>query len=395
MIELTPAEALAKAEIARDAAERANRAKTRFLAAASHDLRQPLQALRLLNAALQEHLQADDVAKNILQDSERALEVMGRLLGSLLDISKIESGGLTPERRHFTVAGLFNDLRGEFQLLAKEKNLRFTVLPSRAVIFSDRLMIEAILRNLLANALRYTRRGKILLSCRRKGDFAHIEVWDTGVGIPEDKFNFIFDEFYRLSNPDGDISQGLGLGLSIVRGYARLLGHPVRVRSRMNEGSVFSLEIPLGDPTLTHEIRQDRVNAGASWDLHGMKALLIEDDQAALEAMQRLLGLWGMQVIGVASGAEARDMLSQHRFIPDIVITDYRLPGGETGVDAIDRIAPMIPFRTPVIFVTGDSVTEVRAALRGRFTHLLQKPLPPAKLRALLRNLRRDHVAGG
>lgn len=390
MAELTPAEALAKAEIARDAAERADRAKTRFLAAASHDLRQPLQALRLLNAALQEHLQADDVAMNILRDSERALEVMGQLLGSLLDISKIESGGLTPDRRHFTVAGLFNDLRGEFQLLAKEKKLRFTVLQSRAVIFSDRLMVEAILRNLLANALRYTRRGKILLSCRRKGDFAHIEVWDTGIGIPEDKFNFIFDEFYRLSGPDGDISQGLGLGLSIVRGYARLLGHPVRVRSRLNEGSVFSLEIPLGDPTLTQETRQDRVSAQAGWDLRGMKALLIEDDQAALQAMKKLLGLWGMEVMGAASGGAARSILTQFRFSPDIVITDYRLAGGETGVDAVDHIAPLIPAGTPVIFVTGDSMTEVRAALRGRFPHLLQKPLPPAKLRALIRNLKRD-----
>ena len=387
MPELTPARELADAVAALAQAERANKAKSRFLAAVSHDLRQPLQALRLLNAALQEYLLTDDMALNILHDSERALEVMDRLLGSLLDISKIDSGVIVPDLRDLRISDIFNDLRGDFLRLANEKNLDFIIVPSSAVVRTDRILLDAILRNLLANAVRYSGQGKILLGCRRAGEALRIEVWDTGAGIPDDELTNIFDEFYQIGSPDRDRSQGLGLGLAIVRAYARLMRHPLKVQSRLGKGSVFSIEVPLGNSAVAEETRRGDASAGTGWKLKDCRVLLIEDDIQALEAMQKLLGVWGMQVISARSGDEAAANLAQYNFVPDVVITDYRLRDGETGISAIDLIAPMLGENIPVIFVTGDAIAEVRAALGARFTHLLQKPVAPGKLRVLIRNL--------
>ena len=383
----TPAQELADAVAALAQAERANAAKSRFLAAASHDLRQPLQALRLLNAALQEYLTADDMALNILRDSERALEVMDRLLGSLLDISKIDSGVIVPDLRDFRMNDIFDDLRGDFLRLANEKNIEFIVIPSGAVVRTDRTMLDAILRNLLANAVRYTRQGKILLGCRRVGKALRVEVWDTGAGIPEDQLNNIFDEFYQIGSPDRDRNQGLGLGLAIVRAYARLMRHPIKVQSWLGAGSVFSIEVPLGNAAAAEESRRGDASASMGWKPQKCRVLLIEDDEQALDAMQKLLGVWGMQVIGARSGSEAAANLELNDFSPQIVITDYRLRDGETGVAAIDRITPIIGENIPVIFVTGDAPSEVRVALGTRFVHLLQKPVAPGKLRVLIRNL--------
>lgn len=383
--ELTPAQELADALVARAQAERENKAKSRFLAAASHDLRQPLQALRLLNAALQEYLLSDDMAMNILHDSERALEVMDRLLGSLLDISKIDSGVIVPDLRDIRIADIFNDLRGDFLRLAREKNLEFIIVPSSAVVRTDRILLDAILRNLLANAVRYSGQGKILLGCRRAGEALRIEVWDTGAGMRENELDNIFDEFYQIGSPDRDSSQGLGL--SIVRAYARLLRHTVKVRSWLGRGSVFSIEAPQGNCLVAEETRHDKAGDSPGWKMTDCRILLIEDDAPALNAMQKLLGAWGMQVLCVRSGIEAAKSLTRNNFTPDIVITDYRLRDGETGIAAIDRIAPMLGENIPVIFVTGDTLAQVRAALGTRFMHLLQKPVAPGKLRVLIRNL--------
>lgn len=387
MSELTPSEELADAVAARAQAEQANKAKSRFLAAASHDLRQPLQALRLLNAALQEYLLSDDVAMNILHDSERALEVMDRLLGSLLDISKVDSGVITPELQDLRITDIFNDLRGDFMRLTKEKNIDFIIVPSGAVVRTDRILLDAILRNFLANAVRYSERGKILLGCRKVGEALAIEVWDTGAGIRADELGNIFDEFYQIGSPDRDNSQGLGLGLAIVRAYARLLRHTVKVRSWPGKGSVFSIEVPLGNRAVAEEIRREDAGLSPGWKMKDCRALLIEDDAHALGALQKLLSVWGMHVLCARSGAEAAQSLTQNKFTPDIVITDYRLRNGETGITAIDQIASLLDKTVPVIFLTGDTLAQVRAALGSRYTHLLQKPVAPGKLRVLIRNL--------
>lgn len=396
MTDSNSAQELAGAIAALAQAERANAAKSRFLAAASHDLRQPLQALRLLNAALQEYLLSDDMAMNILQDSERALEVMDRLLSSLLDISKIDSGVIAPDLRAYAINDIFDDLRGDFLRLAQEKNLAFTIVPSRHFVLTDRIMIDAILRNLLSNAVRYTKQGRILLGCRRSGPNMRFEVWDTGIGIPEAQIANIFDEFYQIGAPDRDNRQGLGLGLSIVRGYAQLLSTPVRVRSWMGAGSVFSFEAALAD-AVTADAASQPANPGTStrWDLRGCRILLIEDDMQALEALQTLLGVWGAQVQGAASGAEAVALLAHGNFAPEIIITDFRLRDDETGLDAIDRLRPHVSGSIPVIFITGDSLAEVRRALGTRYTHLLQKPVAPGKLRVLIRNLRNASSEAG
>ena len=252
---------------------------------------------------------------------------------------------------------------------------------------TDRILLDAILRNLLANAVRYSEQGKILLGCHRAGEALRIEVWDTGAGICDDELNNIFDEFYQIGSPDRDSSQGLGLGLAIVRAYARLMRHSVKVQSWLGKGSVFSIEVPLGNRAMAEEARRDNSNTSPGWKIKDCRVLLIEDDAPALEAMQKLLGVWGMQVICARSGFEAAQSLIQNNFTPDIVITDYRLRDGETGIAAIDRIAPMLGENIPVIFVTGDALAQVRTALGARFTYLLQKPVAPGKLRVLIRNL--------
>lgn len=389
----TAEQQLADAVAALAQAERANSAKSRFLAAASHDLRQPLQALRLLNTALQEYLLTDDMALNILRDSERALEVMDRLLGSLLDISKIDSGVIVPDLRDFSVNDIFAGLQSDFARLASEKKLELNVVPSTRIVRTDRVMMDAILRNLLSNAVRYTARGKILLGCRAASCAVRIEVWDTGVGIPPDQIGNIFDAFYQIGTPDRDNRQGLGLGLSIVQGYARLLRAPLHVRSQPGTGSVFSIEVPAGTSVGAEAMRRDEADHGAAWNLHGCRILLIDDEEQALDALQTLLTVWGTHVLGARSAAEAAARMDQHKFAPEIVITDFRLQNGENGIMAIDHIRPIIGGDIPVIFVTGDSLLEVRAALGARYSHLLQKPVAPAKLRALIRNLRRAQTS--
>ncbi len=395
MSQATSSQELAEAVAARTEAERANKAKSRFLAAASHDLRQPLQALRLLNAALQEYLLTDDMAMNILHDSERALEVMDRLLGSLLDISKVDSGIINPDMRDFRLSDIFDDLQRDFLRITQEKNLDFSVVPSSAVVRTDRILLDSILRNFLGNAVRYTKRGKLLLGCRKIGEVIRIEVWDTGMGIPDAELNNIFDEFYQIGTPDRDSSQGLGLGLAIVRAYARLMRCQIRVQSRLGKGSVFSIEVPLGNIITAGETRRDDANASIGWKQKTGRVLLVEDDEPILQAMQKLLEIWGMQALCVRSGDEAEQKLKQNKFAPDIVISDYRLANGETGIAVLDRIAPLLAENIPVIFITGDVVSEVRAALGTRFAHLLQKPVAPGKLRVLIRNLLAPGQADG
>lgn len=394
MSDTTPARELADAFAALEQAERANRAKSRFLAAASHDLRQPLQALKLLNAALREYLLTDDIALNILNDSERALEVMDRMLNSLLEISKIDSGAIIPELADFRIGDMFKDLRGDFLLLTKQKNLGFRIVSSSAVVRTDRALLDSILRNLLGNAVRYTSHGRILLGCRKQGESLRIEVRDTGAGIAPGELDRIFDEFYQIGAPDRDSSQGLGLGLSIVRAYANLLGHPLKVQSWPGRGSVFSILIPSGDLAAAEIGRRDDAGAGTGWKQQGHRILLIEDDALSLKAMQAQLTAWGMQVIGARSGDEAVEMLQKNGFTPELIITDYRLQKGETGVTALARLRPLLGDMIPVIFVTGDGLGKVRSEISPQYTHLLQKPVAPGKLRVLIRNLLSGYTSG-
>lgn len=379
----------------RDALERAERAtvaKSRFLAAASHDLRQPLQAIRLLNAALNEYLAGDDIALNILRDSERTVAVMDNLLSSLLDLSRLESGAVVPDLQNFYIADLLNRLRTEFSRSAARKNLTLKFIDCRQVVLSDPMMLESILRNLLTNALRYTDSGKILVGCRRRGGFLQISVRDTGIGIPEAQQMQIFDPFFQIGNPDRDTRQGLGLGLSIVAGMARLLDCPIRLQSAPGKGSVFSFDVPLGDPLQARNNMQDIHSPNVSWNLAGTRALLIEDDKPALDALEKLLSMWKMEVLCGTSGADVEQKLRAQQFKPDLIISDYRLEAGETGIDALLRIEGLVD-DVPVIFMTGDEFTQVQNALGNSYPHLLHKPVAPAKLRALIRNLMRKHIA--
>lgn len=362
----------------KEALAEANRGKTRFLAAASHDLRQPMQAVVLLVESLQERVHEPGV-RRIVESIRTSVVAMSALLNELLDISRFDAGTVKPQRSAFPVAQVLDRVRSSFAYAAKQKNLTLRVRPSSAVIETDSILLYRILGNLLNNALRYTRKGGVVVGCRKRKDGLLIEVWDTGIGIPEDKFDDIFREFHQLANPQRDREQGLGLGLAIVERTGRLLGHPVQVRSRVGRGSVFSMVVPYGDPS---QVRMsERTRAADSLD--GLAVLVVEDENEIRGAMTVLLEGWGCRVAAAPSGAEVDAVLMKASFEPHAILADYRLPGEETGIGVIGRLRMRFPDAAGIV-ITGDIAPEVLSAAEAARLHLLHKPLRPARLRSLL-----------
>ncbi len=375
--ERTTAFALAKVE-----AERANLSKTRFLASASHDLLQPLHAARLFVSALGELRQDPMVGK--IDASLRSVET---LLGALLDVSKLDGGAVTAEPRAFSVDAVMATLAEEFSAIARERGLALKMVRSRAGVRSDPALLRRILQNFLSNALRYTTEGRVLVGCRRQGETLRIEVWDTGPGIPEAHLEDIFVEFQRLAPRTGETEQGLGLGLAIVDRIARMLGHPVAVRSMVGRGSCFSVTVPRlpmstaalqaasarSDP----EPRRRRLGFG------GALIVCIDNDAVILEGMAALLSGWDCRVLGAASAPDALARLDGER--PAMVIVDYRLDGDVTGEDALAALRARLGADLPAIFITADHSEATRRRIAGQ--PVLYKPVNPGALRALLTRL--------
>jgi signal transduction histidine kinase/CheY-like chemotaxis protein len=362
---------------AKNQAEEADRAKTRFLAAASHDLRQPLQALNLFVNVLSNRDHDADTHEIIehIRESTRALE---NLLNSLLDISKLDAGLVLPELEEVPVQDLFTRLRSQFAPLAEAKDLGLKIVPLHLTLHTDPALIESILRNLLSNAVRYTESGEIVLSCRRDGNLALLNVHDTGPGIPDDQREAIFQEFLRLDREGSDESEGIGLGLAIVERLARLLGHRVRVVSKVGKGTSFIVEVPIAGELTEVQI------AGAK-DLTAkvaeVRVLVVDDEPNVLLAMKNQLDNWGYTVQVARSIGQALEAIASDDATPNLILADYRLGIGITGGDAIHAIRDYLGVKVPGILITGDTAPERLREAQSSGFRLLHKPVPPHELR--------------
>jgi signal transduction histidine kinase/CheY-like chemotaxis protein len=373
----------ATAELARQkqAAEAANQAKTRFLAAASHDLRQPMHAISLYAAVLKPKLDGREAATT-LDKLDASVSAMEGLLNAILDISRLDAGAVSPRLQRLEVRALLWRLREDFRLQAEAQGLQLRLRAAPSWVMSDPILLDRILRNLISNALRYTPRGGVLLGARRRGNAVRLQVWDTGIGIAGKDQARVFQEFFQIANPERDRSKGLGLGLAIVDRMARLLGHALSLRSVPGRGTVFSLDIPLapgmvGDAALEEPPLEDVTR------MQG-RVLVVDDDLAVRDALTSLLRLWGLTVMEAANSTAALTTLDR---APDLLITDYRLAdqNGLTLARSLRARWPDTEF--PVIIITGDTSPESVRDLQAGGCPVLHKPVRPARLRALVGHL--------
>lgn len=384
-------EATADLAAKKDMAERANQARSRFFAAASHDLRQPLHALSLFVAALKGRTHQPET-QTLIDNIEASTAAMELLFNALLDISRLDAGAIEPHRVHFPLQKMLHDLGHQFGAVAAEKHLQLRLRPCGVTLYSDPLLIERILVNLIANAIRYTDDGGVLVACRRRGRTVRISVIDTGRGIPPDQQESVFHEFVQLHNAARNRSKGLGLGLAIVSRLGRLLGHRVELRSRPDHGSIFSVDVPLGDPQL---IRAP-APAGAPGQIPAdALVLLVDDESAILRGMAELFDNWNIDLVTAHSADEAVHWLDSLARVPDLIVSDYRLPGDTDGIEVIARLRQKYGHAIPAIVVTGDTAPDTIQRIGQAGLPLLHKPLRPAKLRALLTHLIRQAHAPG
>lgn len=369
-----------QAERAQQKAEEADRAKTLFLASASHDLRQPLHAAGLFLGSLERSgLNARQAL--LLEHAQASNAAASDMLNTLLDFSKVETGMVQPQPRSFALQALFHKLERELAPWAADKGLNLRMRDTTLVPFADPGLVELIVRNLLLNAIRYTEHGGVLLAARRRAGQAVIEVWGTGMGIPPESHELIFRAFQQLGNPQRDRHNGLGLGLAIVRGLAQAMGGKVSLRSRPGRGTVFRVALPMG---LKRPQEVDAVPEAAA-DLRGLRVLLIEDDEGVRQAMHDLMGIWGVHCEVVGSIEAALQCLSQAT--PDVVLADYRLRQGQTGVEAVAAVRAQLGWSVPAVLVTGDTAAERRHDAQSHGLALLHKPVPAGLLQSLLRDL--------
>ena len=365
-------------------AEDANASKTRFLAAASHDLLQPLNAARLFTSALMQDEKTTS-AQRTIGHIDNSLQAAEELLSTLLDISKLDAGALTPRRSHFALADIFRPLRAEFDVMAADRGLDLVVVPTAQWVDSDAQMLRRIIQNFLSNALRYTQEGRVLLGCRRMGDRLRIEVWDTGPGIPEAKQTEIFQEFRRLDQASRhrESEKGLGLGLSIAERMSRVLDHPLKVRSWEGYGTVFSVSVPtVAAQVIADQPAEPKRSAGNK--LAGTRIVCIDNESLILEGMAAMLGGWGCEVFTATSIGGAKSILRNMEGDPDAILADYHLDNEVTGLMALEALAERLQGDVPSIVITADRSEEVAEQIKRAGHHLLLKPVRPAALRALL-----------
>ncbi len=367
--------------IAKSKADEANLDKTRFLAAASHDILQPLNAARLYATSLCERPLVEPESR-LARNVDASLSAVEEIFSALIEISRMDAGRLEPETTEFALSEIFDQLKVEFEPMAREKGLRLKTFPTRAWVKSDRRLLRRVLQNLVSNAIKYTRSGGVLLGVRHFGKTLEVQVLDTGPGIPEDKQTVIFKEFQRLEGPGSNV-RGLGLGLSIVERIGRILDHPIRLVSVPRRGSTFSVRIPAAQPRALPVATQSPPTLGS---LNGIAVLCIDNEAAVLSGMEALLTGWGCTVRTASSAHLALDLLAAGTFEPDIVLADYHLDSG-TGVDAALRIRKALERTLPAVIITADHSLEVQREVRSHDLPLLRKPLKAAALRAILTQL--------
>ncbi len=371
---------------ASDEAERANLSKTKFLAAVSHDLLQPLNAARLFTSALAEQEMIDQT-RSLVHSVSNSLEDVESLLSTLVDISKLDAGVVVPDVITFNISDLLRNIANEYRQIAQSEGLELHFVPSHAVISSDSQLLARILRNFLSNAIRYTDSGRILLGARRKKESLVLQVWDTGEGIPATKKQEIFQEFKRLKHTHSGQDKGLGLGLAIVDKISRVLGHPIDVESWEGQGSVFSVEVPYGvahtnsgevhGPNLPQ--RLERLQDANIW--------VIDNDQAICQGMKTLLQGWGCNVVTALSVDDLTAQLDPADTPVDLLIADYHLDNGENGVDAAAEVRSMLTHEVPVLMITANYCKELKQEIRELGYMLMNKPVKPLKLKTTLTHM--------
>jgi len=376
--------ALESAEHAREIADRANQGKSRFLATASHDLRQPLQTLSLLNGTLRRIVTEPD-ATEALSQQEQAIGAMSRLLNALLDIGKLESGAIKPEPADFTVASLFEGLRGDFAALAANKGLKLQIDRCTDCVHSDPSLVDQILRNLVSNAIKYTRQGWVQLRCLHEAALIRVEVLDTGVGIPANQLAYIYDEFYQVGVATNTSRDGYGLGLSIVQRLVKLLNLRLDVRSEVGKGSAFSLLLPPGNGVPGLVQVASREPAASRQQVGRINILLVEDDPAVRDATRMLLKAEGYRATAVGSLAEALDKVHEERI--DLLVTDYHLGDAETGIQVIAALRKTLGYPLKAVLMTGDTSSAVQELPRDSHLRFASKPIRAEELLTLIRAL--------
>ncbi|MEW5728816.1 MAG: hybrid sensor histidine kinase/response regulator [Pseudomonadota bacterium] len=365
---------LADIEVRR-AAERTIAAKSRFLAAASHDLRQPFQAMRLFHSILADQPLGAEGRRAVTMLGQ-AMESGEQLLDALLDISTLEAGTVQPKPAEFDLAHMVARVADEFRGQAEAKGLCLRTRTPSAKVCTDPILVERIVRNLLANAISFTRKGGVLIAVRPSRTAARVEVWDTGFGIPEHQLATVFEEFHQLENPERDKSRGLGLGLAIVKRLAGLLDLPVDVRSQPGRGTVFTVGVPLlgGDAGAGEE-----AEAEAPMDATDRTILVVEDDGMVLMGLTMILETWGMKVLAAEDMAQVIEKLDQGR--PQVILSDLRLRAGLSGFDVVDRVRAMLGDPVPAVILTGETGKQELEEGRRRQLTFLHKPIQPDMLR--------------
>lgn len=366
---------------AKQDAERANQTKGKFLAAASHDLRQPVQSLMLFSSLLANAPPGHVTAKTVNQ-IDRSVQALKTLLDGILDISRLDAGSITPQVKNVPLGPLLEQVVNESRVAAEAKGLQLKSVASGNWIRTDPLLLERILRNLVVNAIKYTRRGKVLVGCRRQGGYLRIEVHDTGIGIPEDQKEAVFEEFHQLDNPERDRSKGLGLGLAIVHRLAGLLDHPVSLTSTLGKGTTVAIATPLGAGVVADCGRASDVARQS-----GGVVVVIEDEEDVRDGLREQLRYWGYDVV---AGADTEDIMRQigdrH---PNIILADFRLRGSLTGIEAVASLHRIFGHRVPSALLTGDTAVERISEARTSGCHLFHKPIPSAVLREYLSHMER------
>lgn len=368
---------------ARDAAEAANLSKDKYLAAASHDLLQPLNAARLLVSTLRERA-LPAAERQLVERTHQALEGAEDLLTDLLDISKLDQSAIKPDLDVYHLDEVLGPLASEFQSVAGAAGLGLRVRIPRLCISTDLRLLTRILRNFLSNACRYTERGRILLGARRRGDRLRLEVWDSGRGIPADQLEAIFLEFNQLDVGRAAERKGVGLGLAIVDRIASMLEYRVEVRSQVGRGSVFSIEVPLvrQQPQVRPNLEPRPVTGDP---LPGRRLLVVDNEPGILESMSALLGQWGCEVLTAPDLATAREVLEGRA--PDLILVDYHLDHGRVGCEVIQDLRQRFASEVPAVIITADRSDQCRRRLQELGVPLLNKPVKPGKLRAVISQL--------
>jgi PAS domain S-box-containing protein len=373
-------------KIAKEAAEDANNSKDKYLAAASHDLLQPMNAARLLISTLRERQLADQES-HLVERIHMAMENAEDLLADLLDISRLDQNAVTPVITEFDLSQPLHAMISEFQPVADNKGLDLRAVPTRLAVRSDSRLLLRILRNFISNAIRYTHDGRVLVGCRQRGDSLSIQVWDTGDGIPENQQQDIFREFHQLDQHKGKNRHGVGLGLAIVERMAKVLDHQLELRSQQGRGSMFAIEVPVAEQAPQNETAEP-TPAFTSNQLEGRRILVIDNDENIRVSMDALLSRWGCNVITAAGEDDAKQRCQA--LMPEIILADYHLDDDKLGIEAINGLRLNFGQQIPAAIITADRSSHSLGLFKQLGFPVLNKPLKPGKLRALMTHMLRE-----